>query len=186
MNRNSTFILVTALFLVGCGREQSPPPQHLVAETLERFGGTITFNEDSPTKSVIGVQLPALKTTDTQLELLRGLDQLQTLDVENSKVSDKGLRHLAELIELRSLDLHGTQITDEGLKHLNKLKNLQILDLSGTQVSDNGVEYLKNMSHLESLMLFDTKITEDGIIDLRKSFPEVDIIEASGNLAKDL
>ena len=179
-----TFILLTALLLVGCGRKQPPPPQHLVAKQFQEFGGTITFNEDAPAKSVIGVQLPAVKTTDVQMELLRGLDKLQTLDVSNSKVSDKGLYHLSELIELRSLDLDGTEITDEGLTHLSKLKNLQTLELSGTQVSDDGVEYLKNLSQLESLMLMDTNVTDDGINDLRKSLPKLHIIDASGKLAQ--
>lgn len=184
MIQDRTLILLTPLLLVGCHRELPAPPQHLVVENLRGLGGTITIKEGASDKSVIGVQLPALKTTDAQMELLRGLDQLQVLDVENSEVSDKGLRHLAELTELRSLDLHGTQITDEGLTHLSKLKNLQVLNLAGTQVSDDGVEYLKNLSHLESLTLLDTNVTNHGIDDLRNSLPKLDIIDASGNLAE--
>ena len=48
--------------------------------------------------------------------------------------------HLKGLTNLQELDLAGTQVTDAGLVHLKGLTNLQELDLSYTQVTEGGVQ----------------------------------------------
>ncbi|MDC0050713.1 hypothetical protein OAJ79_03685, partial [Verrucomicrobia bacterium] len=53
------------------------------------------------------------------------------------------LKEVAKLQQLTSLDLFGTKITDAGLKEVAKMKQLNSLDLRDTQVTDAGVAELK-------------------------------------------
>jgi serine/threonine protein kinase len=74
---------------------------------------------------------------------LRGLTELQSLDVGNTLVSDEDLAHLGGLANLRNLNLGGTSVSDKGLTRLHKLRNLQTLDLTATKVSEEGVRKLR-------------------------------------------
>ena len=47
--------------------------------------------------------------TDAGLIHLRGLENLEVLDLQNTAISDAGLEHLAGMIELRLLFLDGTR-----------------------------------------------------------------------------
>ena len=59
------------------------------------------------------------------------------------RITDAGMVHLKGLTNLQSLDLRKTKITDAGLVHLKGLNKLQWLYLMGTKVTDAGVSDLK-------------------------------------------
>ena len=101
--------------------------------------------------------------TDAGLEQLKGLSQLQHLDLNDTQVTDAGLEHLKDLKQLQSLDLSYTQVTDAGLEHLKDLNQLQSLNLDGTQVTDSGLEHLKGFSQLQYLYLYSTEVTDAGL-----------------------
>ena len=63
--------------------------------------------------------------------------------MDGTKVTDAGLADLRGLSNLQSLDLKETRVTDAGLVHLKGLSNLQSLDLNGTKVTYAGVERLR-------------------------------------------
>ena len=69
---------------------------------------------------------------------LKGLTNLQSLDLSITFVSDAGLVHLKGLTKLQSLDLYDTKVTGSGLVHLKKLTKLQGLYLGKTKVTDAG------------------------------------------------
>lgn len=85
---------------------------------------------------LVVLQMANPDVDDRTLELLRGMDRLRELDLNDAKVTDAGLTILATLPALESLKLRGTLITDEGFKkHLAGLPKLRQIDLRGTQVS---------------------------------------------------
>jgi internalin A len=100
-----------------------------------------------------GLDLTKLPLTDRWLVDLRGLKNLQALNLAGTQVTDAGLKELAGLKNLQWLDLSGTQITDAGLKELAGLKNLQWLDLSHTQITDAGLKELAGLKNLQWLNL---------------------------------
>ena len=51
--------------------------------------------------------------------------------------------HLKGLTNLQSLNLHGTKITDAGLAHLKGMTSLESLTLSNTKVTSAGVKHLQ-------------------------------------------
>ena len=67
--------------------------------------------------SICSLWLGGTPITDSGLEYLTGLTQLQSLNLNNTQVTDKGLGHLKGLTALQSLDLGYTRLTDTGLQH---------------------------------------------------------------------
>jgi len=137
-----------------------------------------------------GLVLFASGITDTGLEELAGLKNLQRLDLVGTRITDAGLEKLAGLKNLQGLNLLGTQITDAGLEKLAglKLKELRIpdeaetdlglkhylaaieepreLNLSGWEITDAGLAKLAGMKNLQHLYLEGTGITDAGLVHL--------------------
>jgi len=108
----------------------------------------------------------SLRLTDSGLVDLRGLNNLQWLDLRETQITDAGLKELAALKNLQWLDLSRTQITDAGLKELAALKNLQWLNLSLTKITDAGLKELAALKNLQGLDLSRTQITDAGLKEL--------------------
>ena len=121
---------------------EHPPPRLDRRRQQERFqsrqrqlprsrnsSGSVTEDEKSPDKPVIGVNLHGSEVTDAGLEHLKGLPQLQTLNLWQTKVTDAGLVYLKGLTKLHLLDLQCSEVTDAGLEHLKGLTELQTLNL---------------------------------------------------------
>jgi HEAT repeat protein/Leucine-rich repeat (LRR) protein len=129
---------------------------------------------------------------DAALRHLRGLPNLQTLDLSRRTISDAGLAYVGQLKGLESLNLwNGGQawvrkrgipcpsvldgITDAGLAHLRELQSLQSLDLGGRSITDAGVPHLNRLRSLRKLRLEGTLITEAGATSLRQALPKATI-----------
>jgi hypothetical protein len=65
------------------------------------------------------------------------------VDFISTRLADAGLEHLKGLAQLQHLNLQGTHVTDAGLEHLKGLTRLQVLFLGDTRVTDAGVESLR-------------------------------------------
>ncbi len=105
----------------------------------------------------IGFGGKRISLSDAELVHLRGLANLQTLDLRRTNITDAGLVHLEELTTLQTLDLRRTKITDMGMVHLKGLTNLWKLDLP-LQLTDAGVVYLKGLTKLQWLNLYRTPL----------------------------
>jgi hypothetical protein len=117
------------------------------------------------------LDLHGTKVTDGGLVHLRGLNNLLSIDLRFINVTNAGLVHLKELTSLQTLKLHSTKVTNAGLVHLNKLTNLILLDLRGTQVTDAGLVHLKGLSNLKTLGLFDSQVSAAGVADQQQALP---------------
>uniref|UniRef100_A0A8C6K7Z0 Class II major histocompatibility complex transactivator n=1 Tax=Nothobranchius furzeri TaxID=105023 RepID=A0A8C6K7Z0_NOTFU len=99
-------------------------------------------------------------------DLLPGLQNLQHLDLEKSKIGDKGAEKLADalvtLSSLEILNLSQNCIGDEGVKKLaltfKELPKLHCLSLYSNVISDEGAESLAAvLPHMASLTELDVK-----------------------------
>ena len=73
-------------------------------------------------KGLLGLSLDTYApSADAGLVRLKGLRQLQTLDLSRTQVGDAGVMQLAGLARLTRLDLSQTRIGDVGLAHLKGL-----------------------------------------------------------------
>jgi hypothetical protein len=111
--------------------------------------------------------------TDDGVDHLRGLTELEELDLTGTRVSSVGLAALRDMKRLRRLSLDGTRITDPGLKSLSGMTSMEELNLGGTRIGDAGLESLRPMKRLRILQLDETRISDPGLAalsDLKELF----------------
>lgn len=70
------------------------------------------------------------------LDLLANLNNLNTLDLAYSKVSD--FSQLENFFKIEQLNLSGNKLNENNLKFIGKMKNLRKLDLFGNNIVDIG------------------------------------------------
>ena len=109
--------------------------------------------------------------TDAGLGHLRRMPGLKKLDLSCTEITDAGLEELAALRELDELDIAGTKVTDAGLEKLAGLDKLERLNLSLTGVTDIGLEHLRRMKRLRSVALLGTEVTVAGVKKLQQALP---------------
>ena len=111
---------------------------------------------------------------DAQLaELAPIADQIATLDIARTKITDSGLAVVAQMTNLTKLHLEHTAITDAGMAHLSGLKSLEYLNLYDTKVGDAGLDRLKGLTSLSKLYLWQSKATPSGAERLRSAVPKL-------------
>jgi hypothetical protein len=113
------------------------------------------------------LDLDDTQITDTGLRQLAGLTQLRVLSLRHTKTTDEGLTGIVRLPRLERLVLDDTGITDAGVKQLSRVPQLQGLSLDNTLVTDAGMAPLAGMTHLEGLWLDKTQITDAGLVHLK-------------------
>ena len=151
--------------------------------------------------------LPAHQVSDEMLRVLREVnllhalknasagkdkrptnaEEILTLDLAGTTVTDVGLKELAGLRNLTTLSLYGIQVTDKGLRVLDDLGLLHALQnaggldgkrptkadevvslyLSNTRLTDTGLKGLERFKNLTELELHATEVTDDGLKQLR-------------------
>ena len=115
---------------------------------------------------VVSVNLADSEVTDSTLVHLKELPGLEHLWLNRTGVSDAGLANLAGLVNLQELGLQGTRVTDLGLAHLTGLTRLEILFLSQTDLTDAGLQHLVGFNRLQKLSIENTKVTDAGLARL--------------------
>jgi hypothetical protein len=111
---------------------------------------------------------PSTEPLTSVLRQLRNLPKLQTLDLVGTGATDSQLDYIADLTQLQTLRLSGAPIGDEGLIKLSRLKKLESLGVNGTQVTDKSLETLRSLPKLKELVLSETAVTDDGLIHVGK------------------
>jgi hypothetical protein len=80
--------------------------------------------------------------------------------------------HLKGLTNLQKLNLYRNQITDAGLVHLTGLTGLQLLTLGGTKVTDAGVAELQDPQQVAVISSSSSSDAVDQGSDLAVTAPE--------------
>ena len=85
---------------------------------------------------------------------------------------------LAKLQQLTSLDLYATHISDTGLKEVAKMKQLEWLSLNLCEkITDVGLKEVAKLKQLKFLVLpVNAKITKEGWGELQKALPNCEIL----------
>ncbi len=93
------------------------------------------------------ISLARSDVRDKDLELLEGLP-IKKLNLFRTAITDSGLEHLSKLPQLEELDLGITKITDEGVKLLKQFPSLKTIRLTRTAITDAGVSELSRCPNL--------------------------------------
>ena len=75
------------------------------------------------------------------------------------------LESLPWLQNLQTVDLSGTSITDRDMSKLNRLTNLRTIELNDTVVTDEGLLRISGLKRLELVTGERTEITLEGVVD---------------------
>lgn len=98
-----------------------------------------------------------------------GLDQIHSLDLTKSSVSDAGVKLLPKLPQLTNLNLSYLKISGNSLESLKAIPDLRNLSLEGIQgLSPESWEIVADLSHLETLSLLGTFVTDDNVSKLAR------------------
>src|SRR5690349_1746689 len=133
-----------------------------LAEVM-KWRGKFEVDDKAPGKPVVAVNLGGTRVKDEGVATLKGLPNLQRLNLARTDLTDDSLPHLKVLAQLRELDLTGTSVSSRGLEPLQGLTKMQALNLSSTQVNDQGLTYLKGMKDLRTLNLALTEVSDKGL-----------------------
>jgi hypothetical protein len=124
--------------------------------------------------------------TDQDLLLLTNNDQITSILIDHSVITEKGLMPLtsmANLIQLRIrsritdlaipsiinmkalkfLNLPQADFTDEGILALSTHPNIQLLRIGGNRLSNTSLDSIANMSSLTFLHLINVPINDQGL-----------------------
>ena len=154
--KSYAFACVTLLFVAaGCGSGGQPAEVvRPVAEWVIDRGGKLEVASSS---------LPV----SARNRIPEGSFQILTINLNQTQVTDAELERLKAVEGLVSLQLHSAPITDKGLDTIGQLTSLKQLELSNTRITDKGLEKLAGLKNLERLYLHNTPVTREGVDALR-------------------
>jgi hypothetical protein len=111
---------------------------------------------------------------DNDLACMENLTSLKRLYLgPNDKITDKGLMHLKGLTELNSLELNRADLSDDGLPYFKDMHNLTVLRIGGS-FTPKALEHLKGIKSLSSLYInSEQPLPSRAIRDLKKSLPNL-------------
>ncbi|MBX3439006.1 MAG: hypothetical protein KF861_16060, partial [Planctomycetaceae bacterium] len=128
--------------------------------------------------------------TDRACATIGRFPLLQHLSVENgegspsARITDEGLKSISGLTQLRSLYLHSSEITDDGLAHLGQLTALTNLGLSNSQIQGHGLSHLAQLPGLRYVWLENCPLQGDRLRSLAAS-PSLQGLTLAGSTATD-
>ena len=107
------------------------------------------------------------------LRHLQWMTGLQQITFEGADVTDAYLEPIENLEDLTSVTISNTQVTDRGLAQLGELPRLRQLRLWYSPIGDGAIDELVRHKHsLAELRLIGTQITPEGAERLKKAFAD--------------
>ena len=118
----------------------------------------------------------AKKISEKDLKEINAIkEQLVTLKLTNTQVTDAFVSDLADYPRLINLQLGHTKITDKSLEALQNAAHLETLNVYGTAVTDAGILQLAKLKTLRNLYVWQSKVTDAGVSRLKKLRPNLHI-----------
>lgn len=111
------------------------------------------------------------------LGMIRYLDEIESLSLDQSDVDSEALLSLACLPALRELSVANTDIDDRLLRAVGKYQKLEALDFQGTLVTENGLQELADCDQLHTLIMNDACATDEALVVVGKH-PNINHLEA--------
>lgn len=121
-----------------------------------------------------GLVISSTAVGDEGLRHLQALQNLDSINVHRTPITDRGLEYLAVHKGMRTLLLGAhPRVTDTGMKVIGQLSALERLEISNVPIGDEGVRQLAKLSNLTTLSLTSTKATDEGVRVILESNPKL-------------
>jgi internalin A len=136
------------------------------SDWIAALGGRTETNGSG---DVTAVRLRGAFVADSDLDRLAAFEQLETLDLSHTRVTDLGLLRLKDLRNVRELNLfYAELVTDEGLAAVKTWPRIERLNFRGTKVTDNTLALLAGKESIRALDLGFAEVTDSGLQHLVK------------------
>lgn len=109
------------------------------------------------------LELSGTAVTSAGLAHLKGLKELEVLNVCLTAVSDDGFEHLARLVRMKRMVVCSSKVTGSGFKHLAGMTQLESINLHSSPASDAGLEAIGKLTGLRRLEIVHTNVTDAGL-----------------------
>ncbi len=136
------------------------------ADWITALGGRAETNAKGEITAVV---LRASFVSDSDLDRIAALTQLEKLDLSHTRVTDLGLQRLKNLRNVRELNLfYAELVTDEGLAAVKTWPRIERLNFRGTKVTDNTLALLAGKDSIVALDIGFAEVTDSGLQHLPK------------------
>lgn len=149
----------------------------LSGEVLTEFAGGHGLQQ------LVTLWLTGTSVTDKDLNAFHNLTTVQHLALKNTPITNAALETLAQFTNLTHLHLP-KQVNNQGLEALSKSKSLLELDLSYSSITDDGLVFIQSMPQLETLYVNDTAVSDKGLTHL-KGHPGLKVLFLNGTKVTD-
>lgn len=112
---------------------------------------------------------------DDALESVGKLTKLKKLNLWRAQIGDAGIAALAPLTNLESLNVDNTRLTDESMPTFSGMTKLTFLHLGSTGITDAGLIHLEPLVNMEKLIVTRTEVTKEGVAALSPKLPKAKI-----------
>ncbi len=151
------------------------------AELIKKLNNEYrVINSKSKTSPALDVTLynSAFYTLATLHELTEIKEQIVSLNVSKTPITDADLKTIGQFKNLKKLNLNFTKITGNGLQNLTTNTQLVSLSLAGISLNLNNLKlFLNKNKNVNSLSLWNTNLTENDLIKLKKGYPNIDFLK---------
>jgi hypothetical protein len=149
----------------------------LSGEVLTEFAGGRGLDQ------LVTLWLTGTSVTDRDLGAFQKLKAIQHLALKSTAITNGAMATLATFAHLTHLHLP-KQINDHGVEALSTSKSLIELDLSYSNITDDGLAFIKSMPQLETLYVNDTAISDSGLAHLQ-GHPGLKVLFLNGTKVTD-
>lgn len=167
-NRLTAVVVVLASFLqvavygwIGSQRRAMEARLVQIENDWTGQGGSIGRNE----LSVYSIEAPR-GALPSDLEFLIRSNNLYSIEVAGTKITDEILAQVGSLSELETIDFSHTAISDRGLNYLQLAKKLHSIKLSHSQVTNMGLRKIMSNSKGSTLEVSGLTLTDDHLAKL--------------------
>jgi hypothetical protein len=127
-------------------------------------------------RSVEHLNLCWLHVTDTQLQRIATIPDIQVLHLRGNPIGDEGVKSLAKYKGLKRLDLNRTQISDDALEIVGQFQELEYFSLSSPNVKGPGLVHFPKLENLTDLQFVGPNVTNEWIAAVA-SLPNLQWVE---------
>ncbi len=111
-----------------------------------------------------------------------GLEAIEELNLNGSRVTNGGLEHLAKLPNLKKLDVRNSPVDQHGAKAMGALTSLEELRLDGGEMTDEAMAGMSAIPALKVLEISNVRLSPDGWAQLAKHKQLEDLTITSSNI----
>lgn len=138
-------------------------------DAVKALKAIATELKQDPEGFIVEVSFRGAEIDDAALDHIVGLRRVQSVLLNDTKITDKALQAVGKATTLRNVDLRGCKVSNAAISHLAGLTNLRALRLSGkngASVDDGALSDVGKLTNLKALALDGLWVGEEGIVKL--------------------